>query len=91
MTVDMGRDLTAKGVSIWQRQNGANGNVKDFRFEVSEDGKAWREVVASQLKQGAGEQKFAFAAPEKLRYWRFTGLNEHNGREFASLAEITLL
>ncbi len=88
VTVDMGRDLTAKGVSIWQRQNGSNGNVKNFKFEISEDGKAWREVVASQLKQGAAEQKFAFAAPEKLRYWRFTGLNEHNGREFASLAEI---
>ena len=88
VTVDMGRDLTAKGVSIWQRQNGPNGNVKNFKFEVSEDGKQWREVVASQLKQGAAEQKFAFAAPEKLHYWRFTGLNEHGGREFASLAEI---
>ena len=88
VTVDMGRDLTAKGVSIWQRQNGPNGNVKNFRFEISEDGKQWREVVTSQLKQGAAEQKFAFAAPEKLRYWRFTGLNEHGGREFASLAEI---
>ena len=88
VTVDMGRDLTAKGVSIWQRQNGPNGNVKNFRFEVSEDGKQWREVVTSQLKQGAAEQKFAFAAPEKLRYWRFTGINEHGGREFASLAEI---
>ena len=88
VTVDMGRDLTAKGVSVWQRQNGPNGNVKNFKFEVSEDGKQWREVVTSQLKQGAAEQKFAFAAPEKLRYWRITGLNEHGGREFASLAEI---
>ena len=90
VTVDLGRMVDAKGVSIWQRPNGANGNVKDFKFEVSEDGKAWREVAASQLKPGAGEQKFAFAAPEKARYWRFTGLNEHNGREFASLAEISL-
>jgi len=88
VTVDMGRDLTAKGVSIWQRQNGPNGNVKNFKFELSEDGKQWRKVVTSQLKQGSAEQKFAFAVPEKLRYWRFTGLNEHNGREFASLAEI---
>jgi hypothetical protein len=42
------------------------------------------------MKQGANEQKFAFAASEKLRFWRFTGLSEHNGREFASLAEIRL-
>ena len=84
----MGRDLTAKGVSIWQRQNGPNGNVKNFKFEISEDGKQWREVIASQLTQGTAEQKFTFAKPEKLHYWRFTGLCEHNGREFASLAEI---
>ena len=90
VTVDLGRTVNAKGVSIWQRQNGPNGNVKDFKFEVSADGKQWREVIASQLKPGAAEQKFAFAAPSPVRFWRFTGLNEHNGREFASLAEISL-
>ena len=91
VTVDMGRDLTANGVSIWQRQNGPNGNVKDFRFEVSGDGKAWREVVVGAMKQGSGEQKFAFSGgPAPMRYWRFTGLSEHGGREFASLAEIEL-
>lgn len=88
VTVDLGRTVNAKSVSIWQRQNGPNGNVKGFRFEISEDGKQWREVIASQLKPGAAEQKFAFAAPSPVRFWRFTGLNEHNGREFASLAEI---
>ena len=56
--------------------------------EISEDSKVWREVVAGELKPGAAEQKFAFAAPSPVRFWRFTGLNEHNGREFASLAEI---
>ena len=108
VTVDLGRTVNAKGVSIWQRQNGPNGNVKGFKFEVSEDGKSWREVVAGELKPGAGEQKFAFAARGDarppvaargdarppvaipVRYWRFTGLNEHNGREFASLAEVAL-
>ena len=88
VTVDLGRTVNAKSVSIWQRQNGPNGNVKGFRFEVSEDSKVWREVVAGELKPGAAEQKFAFAAPAKMRFWRFTGLGEHNGREFASLAEI---
>ena len=87
VTVDLGRTVNAKGVSIWQRQNGPNGNVKDFKFEVSADGKQWREVIASQLKPVAAEQKFTFAA-SPVRFWRFTGLNEHNGREFASLAEI---
>jgi len=91
VTVDLCRTVDAKGVAIWQRPNGANGNVKDFSFEVSEDGKSWKGVLKAQLKSGPGEQKFAFPSAVKARYWRFTGINEHSGREFASLAEITLL
>ena len=90
VTVDLGRVAKAKGVTIWQRQNGVNGNVKGFRFEVSEDGKAWREVVAGELKATTTAQTFAFAGTVPVRFWRFTGLNEHLGREFASLAEIRI-
>ena len=90
VTVDLGRVAKAKGVTIWQRQNGVNGNVKGFRFEVSEDGKAWREVVAGELKATTAAQTFAFAGTVPIRFWRFTGLNEHLGREFASLAEIRI-
>ena len=90
VTVDLGRVAKAKGVTIWQRQNGPNGNVKGFRFEVSEDGKTWREVVAGELKATTAAQTFAFAGTVPVRFWRFTGLNEHLGREFASLAEIRI-
>jgi len=89
VTVDLGRVAKAKGVTIWQRQNGPNGNVKGFRFEVSEDGKSWREAVAGELKATPDAQTFNF--PEgPVRYWRFTGLAEHGGREFASLAEVRI-
>ena len=88
VTVDLGRVAKAKGVTIWQRQNGPNGNVKGFRFEVSQDGKTWREVVKGELKATAAAQTFGFSGD--VRFWRFTGLAEHNGREFASLAEIRI-
>ncbi len=88
VTVDLGRVAKAKGVTIWQRQNGPNGNVKGFRFEVSQDGKAWREVVKGELKATTAAQTFGFSGD--VRFWRFTGLAEHNGREFASLAEIRI-
>jgi len=90
VTVDLGRVAKAKGVTIWQRQNGVNGNVKGFRFEVSEDGKAWREVFAGELKATRAAQTFALSGTVPVRFWRFTGLAEHNGREFASLAEIAI-
>ena len=90
VTVDLGRVAKAKGVTIWQRQNGPNGNVKGFLFEVSQDGKAWREVLAGELKATRAAQAFAFSGTVPVRFWRFTGLAEHNGREFASLAEIAI-
>lgn len=89
VTVDLGRVAKAKGVTVWQRQNGPNGNIKGFRFEVSEDGKVWREAVAGELKAVRDAQTFGFAECP-VRFWRFTGLAEHNGREFASLAEIRI-
>ncbi|MBR6734576.1 MAG: discoidin domain-containing protein, partial [Kiritimatiellae bacterium] len=90
VTVDLGRVAKAKGVTIWQRQNGPNGNVKGFRFEVSEDGKKWRQAVAGELKATRAAQAFAFSGAVPVRFWRFTSLAEHNGREFASLAEIAI-
>ena len=90
VTVDLGRVAKAKGVTIWQRQNGPNGNVKGFRFEVSEDGRKWRQAVAGELKATRAAQAFAFSGAVPVRFWRFTGLAEHNGREFASLAEIAI-
>ena len=90
VTVDLGHVAKAKGVTIWQRQNGPNGNVKGFRFEVSEDGRKWRQAVAGELKATRAAQAFAFSGAVPVRFWRFTGLAEHNGREFASLAEIAI-
>ena len=91
LTVDLGRTVDAEGVSIWQRPYGVNGNVKDFKFEVSEDGKTWNTVVAGAMKGGSGEQRFKFAKSLRVKFWRFTGLNEHNGNEFASLGEVSLI
>ena len=91
LTVDLGRTVDAEGVSIWQRPYGVNGNVKDFKFEVSEDGKTWNTVVAGAMKGGSGEQRFKFAKSLRVKFWRFTGLNEHNGNEFASLGEVSII
>ena len=90
VTVDLHRPVAGTGVSIWQRQSGVNGYVKDFRFEVSMDGKNWRKVVDSQLKPVTDEQFFGFHGLAPMRFWRITALNEHNGREFASLAEVRI-
>ncbi len=91
VTVDLGRTVEAVAVSFWQRNSGVNGNVKEFKFEVSEDNKVWHTVLITELKAGPGEQTFSLRRLMRTRYWRFTGLNEHMGQEFASLAEIAIV
>ena len=91
VTIDLGRTVEGIAAVFQQRHYGANGNIKDFKFEVSKDGKAWQRVLESKLRGGPGEQKFAFKDSIQFRFWRFTGLNEHGGNEFASLAEVTIV
>ena len=91
VTIDLGRTVEGIAAVFQQRHYGMNGNIKDFKFEVSKDGKAWERVLESKLRGGPGEQKFSFKDSIQFRFWRFTGLNEHGGNEFASLAEVTIV
>lgn len=90
VTVDLGRKVTADGLSVWQRQQGENGKVRNFRFEVSADGKHFLKVFEGEMSAQTAEQKFAFTPRSGVRYWRLTALSEHHGREFAALAEVRI-
>ena len=90
VTIDVGRETVATGVSLMGRRIGVNGRVKDFTFEVSTDGQSWTRVVYGTLYNTADWQTFTFDAPVSLRYWRFTALNSHYKNDFGSMAEIRL-
>ena len=90
VTIDLGRDTVANGVSFLGRQIGLNGRVKDFDFEISKDGKQWTKVVEGTLANSPAWQTFPFGSPVELRYWRFTALNSHYKNDFGSMAEIRL-
>ncbi len=90
VTVDMGRDLDAHGITFWQRQTGTNGSVKNVRVEVSGDGKTWREAAKTALSAAKSAQRVAFPSAMRMRYVRVTALDSHYPGEFASLAEIAI-
>lgn len=90
--LDAGEVKSIKGFTYLPRQSSANGNVKDYSIQVSQDGKKWGEPVskgtfANDLK----EKKVMFDKPIKARYIRFTALSEQRGQDYASGAEITIL
>lgn len=89
---DAGEVKNIKGFTYLPRQDGNNGNIKDYSIQVSMDGKEWGEPVKkSTFANNLKEKKVVFDKPVKARYIRFTALSEQNGQDFASGAEITIL
>ena len=90
--LDAGEVKTINGFTYLPRQNGGNGNVKDYTLHVSLDGKEWGEPVhKGTFENNAKEKSVKLAKPVKGRYIRFTALSEQTGQDFASGAEITIL
>ena len=90
--LDAGDVKTIKGFTWLPRQDGANGDVKDYTVQLSNDGKNWGEPVArGKFDNGKAEKKVHFDKPAKARYIRFTALSEQRGQDFATGAEMTIL
>ncbi len=90
--LDCGEVKTLKGFTYLPRQNGPNGNIKDYQIQVSNDGKTWGDVlVKGSFENNAKEKRVMFSKPVKARYVRFTALSSQNGQDFASGAEMGVL
>ena len=90
---DAGEVKTIKGFVYMPRQDGgSNAVIKDYKLEVSMDGKNWGEPVAKgTFARGNKAQKVMLDQPVKARYIRFTGLNSQNGADYAGGAEFSVL
>ena len=73
------------------RQDGsANGNIKAYKIEVSNDGQTWGDIVAQgEFDNSRKVKKVLFDKPCKARFVRFTALSSQDGQDFASGAEMT--
>lgn len=90
--LDAGEVKEIKGFTYLPRQNGNNGNIKDYSIQVSMDGKEWGEPVKKgAFANNSKEKRVMFDKPVKARYIRFTALSSQNGQDFASGAEVTIL
>lgn len=90
--LDCGEVKTIKGFTYLPRQDSPNGHVKEYKYQISNDGKNWSEPVASgQFENNKKEQRIMLKQPVKARYVRFTALSSQNGQDFASGAELGVL
>lgn len=90
---DAGEVKLIKGFVYLPRQDGGtNGMIKDYKLELSVDGKNWGSpVITGTFDAGAKAKRVLFPAPVEARYIRFSGLSSQNGQDFASGAEFSVL
>lgn len=90
---DAGEVKTIKGFTYLPRLDaGTNGDIKDYKLQVSMDGKTWSEpVVQGTFENSKKEHRVMLSKPVKARYIRFTGLNAQNGADYAGGAEFSVL
>lgn len=89
---DAGETKMIRGFVYLPRQDGGvNGIIKDYKLQVSQDGKSWDDVVKGTFVQGSQAKRVMLDNPVKARYIRFLGLNSQNGSDFAGGAEFTVI
>ena len=90
--LDCGEVKSIKGFTYLPRQEGSNGNIKEYKFQVSNDGKTWGEpVVTGTFENNLEQKRVMLSKPVKARYVRFTALSSQNGQDFAAGAELGVL
>ncbi|MDO5571494.1 MAG: glycoside hydrolase family 2 TIM barrel-domain containing protein [Bacteroidales bacterium] len=86
---DGGEVKSFTGFTYLPRQDSSNGNIKDYKIQVSMDGKEWSETVNSgSFANNSSEKKVTFSKPVKARFIRFTALSSQNNQDFATGAEM---
>ena len=89
---DCGSTKMLKGFTYLPRQDSRNGNIKNYRVQLSMDGKTWGDaVIEGQFENNQREKTVYFSRPQRARYLRFTALSSQDGQDFATGAEFAVL
>lgn len=96
ITIDMKRSVPVAGF-VYAPRGGddKSGTVYHYRFEVSSDGKEWRDCTTSgefsNIAYNPLVQKVYLPSPVTARYFRFTALDEIEGRDYVTVGELGIL
>jgi PKD repeat protein len=90
--IDLGAIRNVNGFQYLPRQDGFNvGNVGEYQFFVSLDGKKWGKAVASGTFQNSATLKNVFFAKKRARYIRLISVTEVHGYNDSAIAELQVL
>lgn len=91
LTVDLGEARPLGRVRMLPRQNGDNGQIRDYALETSGDGVQFGVAAEGRFAPGAAAQDIALPAGTRARFVRLVARTSQNGQAFASVAELEVL
>jgi hypothetical protein len=92
LVIDLGKELSLKGVTYLPRPDQANGRIAEVEVYCSLTADAWGAPEASAKWPNSQDlQSVVFATPSKARYLRLVVRSEVNGNAFAAVAELGIL
>jgi hypothetical protein len=92
LALDLGREVTVKGLTYLPRQDMRNGRIASAEIFAGNDPKKWGTPVAKVTWSDSSDlQTLQFAQPVKARYLKLVALSEIRGQAFAALAELDII
>ncbi len=91
LVVDLGREVSLRGVRCLPRQDMTNGRIAQYEIAVSSDGREWKVATKGSWKNIDDWQEAAFRSPTAARFLKLIVRSEVKGNPFAAAAELDVL
>lgn len=91
VVIGFDRPVKLAAVVLQPRQDQSNGWIRDYRIELSDDGKTWTEAARGRLDRTADEKTVGLKAAAPARFLKLVALSGFDRQPFASLAELSVV
>ena len=90
--IDLGATYDVSGFTYLPRTDGGNGNIKCYKFYVSDDTANWGTPVAiGSFPRNTSEQEVLFSNSKTGRYIRFVALSGQNSKPVTVVRELNVI
>ncbi|HTR40122.1 MAG TPA: discoidin domain-containing protein [Pseudomonadales bacterium] len=85
--------VAVEGLIVMPRQNQREhqGDIRDYKIEISDDGASWQEITTGQLASTFDEQKIVFGKTVMAKEIRLTAISGFGTDNAAALAELAVI
>ncbi len=93
LTIEFNNPVPMRGLALMPRQNHRDheGDIREYRVELSDDGNTWREVKSGALGSSFSPMRIDFANEEHGRLLRFTSLSGFGDDPTSALADLAVI